>query len=94
MLFVGKMQDEALEDGYLERLFLKESHEQGVHFDAPTSIAKIVIPRPLATPTCTLPYEFPQETIHFETLHIFVSMDVNGDSRILSRNTTSLRRNC
>ena len=46
MLFVGKMQDEVLEDGYLERLFLKESHEQGAHFDAPTSIAKIVNPLP------------------------------------------------
>jgi hypothetical protein len=34
----------ALEDGYLERLFLKESIEQGKHFDAPESVSKIVIP--------------------------------------------------
>ena len=54
LLFVGHYQDEgisfkkgdvnreALEEGYLEHLFLKESHEQGAHFDAPASIAKIV----------------------------------------------------
>jgi phosphatidylserine decarboxylase len=41
LLFVGKYQDEALEDGYLERLFLKESLEQGKHFDAPESVSKI-----------------------------------------------------
>jgi hypothetical protein len=34
----------ALEDGYLERLFLKESIEQGAHFDAPESVSKIVHP--------------------------------------------------
>jgi hypothetical protein len=31
-----------LEKGYLERLFLKESQEQGTHFDAPASVSKIV----------------------------------------------------
>jgi hypothetical protein len=34
----------ALEAGYLEKLFLKESVEQGKHFDAPESAAKIVLP--------------------------------------------------
>jgi len=41
LLFVGSYQDEALEDGYLERLFLKESKDQGQHFDAPESVKKI-----------------------------------------------------
>jgi hypothetical protein len=31
-----------LEEGYLEKLFLKESNEQGKHFDAPESVSKIV----------------------------------------------------
>ena len=34
----------ALEDGYLEKLFLKESIEQGKHFDSPASVSKIVRP--------------------------------------------------
>jgi len=55
LLFCGKLQDEgtlfdgepiaenvALEEGYLEKLFLKESKEQGEHFDAPESVSKIV----------------------------------------------------
>jgi len=57
LLFVGNYQDEgipyfalstdvliALEEGYLEKLFLRESEEQGKHFDAPASRAKIVFP--------------------------------------------------
>ena len=35
----------ALEEGYLEKLFLKESRDQGKHFDAPESVAKIVSPK-------------------------------------------------
>jgi hypothetical protein len=34
----------ALEDGYLEKLFIKESIEQGKHFDSPASVSKIVCP--------------------------------------------------
>jgi hypothetical protein len=34
----------ALDEGYLERLFLKESKQQGEHFDNPKSVAKIVFP--------------------------------------------------
>ena len=55
LLFVGHLQDEgmmsaenllrlALEEGYLEKLFLKESMDQGKHFDAPESVSKIVLP--------------------------------------------------
>jgi hypothetical protein len=57
LLFVGRLQDEGncagmiadesvLQSGYLEKLFLKESIEQGNQFDAPESIAKIVFPFP------------------------------------------------
>ena len=60
LLFVGHLQDEGIvsgelsliiemEKGHLERLFLKESQEQGVHFDAPQSVSKIVCPFILAT---------------------------------------------
>ena len=57
MLFVGKLQDKALEDGYLEKLFLKESHEQGSHFEIPASITKIV--RPPLSPSLTIPSHSP-----------------------------------
>jgi len=33
-----------LEDGYLEKLFIKESLEEGKHFDSPESVEKIVDP--------------------------------------------------
>ena len=54
LLFVGHLQDEGwirwplslmiveLEKGHLEKLFLKESKEQGEHFDASESVSKIV----------------------------------------------------
>jgi hypothetical protein len=56
LLFVGHYQDKGmsllkgpkandvivLEDGYLEKLFMKESRDQGKHFDAPESVSKIV----------------------------------------------------
>jgi hypothetical protein len=49
----------ALEDGYLERLFLKESKEQGAHFDDPKSTAKIVPSPPQNPPFQNLTSFFP-----------------------------------
>jgi hypothetical protein len=83
LLFVGKLQDTgfgpskmgetdfvALEDGYLERLFLKESNEEGQHFDAPASVSKIVN----APPTIPINTLSPQPAL----FHPFNSISLKG----------------
>src|SRR5437868_10046726 len=56
----------ALEDGYLEKLFLKESIEQGKHFDSPASVSKIVRPPklyPCYSPSPIIPSLLPQNLV-------------------------------